>query len=113
MGTFTYENQGSHTFLVYVMNQTEQTDTLTRGMMSDNTISGVLVPGFVQSNMERRLKYNISSKISLRQYFSGSVQKKQLFGILESMTAALLAAEGYLLSDESFLLEEDYIFVDV
>lgn len=113
MGTFTYENQGSNTFLVYSMGMTERIDSLIAGMAANNKIPGVLAPGFVQNNTDRRLKYNISSKISLEQYFSGSVKKRQIIGVLKSITLSLIMAEKYLMTEDSFLLDDRYIFMDV
>lgn len=113
MGRFTYENQGSNTFLVYLMGMTERIDSLTAGMAANNKIPRILTPGFVQNNTDRRLKYNISSKISLEQYFSGSVKKRQVIGVLKSITLSLIMAEKYLMNEDSFLLDERYIFIDV
>lgn len=113
MGRFTYENQGAVTFLVYFPEEDEKVDSLAAGMAANNRMTGVLVPGFTQQNMERQLKYNISSKITLEQYFSGNVKKRQLTGVLKSLTSALIQAEGFLLDESSFLLDWRYIYVDV
>lgn len=112
MGIFTYEHQGANTVLVYSLDMDETIDTLAVGMIANNKIEGILSPGFVQNNTVRQLKYNISSKITLQRYFSGTVKKKQLIGVLRSLTETFLQAEKFLLGEESFLLDWEHIYVD-
>ena len=111
MGTFTYEKQGTNTILVYSLDMDENMDTLAVGMVANNKIEGILSPGFVQNNTVRQLKYNISSKVTLQQYFSRTVKKKQLIGVFRSLTETLMQAEKYLLGEESFLLDWEHIYV--
>ena len=111
MGAFTYENQGANTVLIYSLDMDENLDTLAVGMVANNKIEGILSPGFVQNNTVRQLKYNISSKVTLQQYFSRTVKKKQLIGVFRSLTETLMQAEKYLLGEESFLLDWEHIYV--
>lgn len=112
MGTFTCEKQGANTILVYSLDMNENIDTLAAGMVANNRIEGILSPGFVQNNMMRQLKYNISSKITLKKYFSGTVKKKQVIGIFRSLTEIFIQAEKFLLGEESFLLDWEHIYVN-
>lgn len=112
MDTFTYENQGENTILVYTLDADEQIDTLEINMTANNRIEGALSPAFLQKNTARKLKYNISSKISLKQYFANTVNKETLILVLKSLTETMLLVEKYLLEEESFLMDMDYIYVD-
>lgn len=112
MGRFTYENQGVNTILVYSLDVDEDMDTLAAGMMANNRMEGILSPGFVQKNMTRQLQYDISTKITLKKYLSRAIRKSQLIGIFRSLTKSLMQAENFLLGEESFLLDQEYIYVN-
>lgn len=110
---FTYETQGTSTFLVYTMGEREQLDAVVMGMMSNNKIEGVLPFSFTRLDQERFVRYNVSSRISLAQYFNGIVNKNRLLKVLISMASAVLEAENYMLEPETFVWNKNYIFVDV
>ena len=113
MGNFTFENQGAHTFLVYTIDDDAPLDTLSLGMMTNNKIEGLTPLIYTQMDNTKYLKYNISSKISLQQYFQGLVEKKQLLGVFSSITKAILLAEEYMIMPGSILFDMDRIYVDV
>lgn len=113
MNAFKYENQGVYTYLVYEMKMDETIDTLSLGMITNNKIKGVLPVIFTQMDDTRYLKYNVSSQISLRQFFEGTVTKKRLLGVFLSVASGILEAEEYMIDAGSFTLDMDYIFVDV
>lgn len=113
MNQFTYENQGVNTFLVYEMLSTETIDSLSLGMITNNKIENVLPVIFTQIDDKKYLKYNVSSKVSVKQFFEGSVNKKRLLGILSSIASGILAAEEYMIDTSNFLFDLDYIFADV
>lgn len=113
MYTFTYDSQGSNSYLVYQLKETDRIDSLSLGMVTHNQIDGLLPMIYQQKDEDQYLKYNISSRISLRQFFADTVNRKQLLGVIDSMTGALLRAEEYMINPHTLLLETDYIFVDV
>lgn len=110
---FTYETQGANSFLVYAIDEKEEIDTLSLGMITNNKISGFLPAVFTQVNDIRYVKYNISAKISADQIFAGTVMKKQLLGIFLGISEAMLAAEDYMIPLNSLVLDLKYIYVDV
>lgn len=112
MGFF-FENIGTNTFLTYQLAGDEKVDTFNYGMMSNNSIENVISPVFLQESEDAFLRYNISSKISLNEYFSGIVQKKRVIRAFSSIADAVIASEEYMLDPSMFVLDEDYIFVDV
>ena len=110
---FTFETIGSNTFLVYEIPQNEEVDTMTLGMLTNNKISGMVPILYTQMNASRYLKYNVSAKISVKQFFSGSVNKKRLLGVFSGIVSAVLAVEDYMIDESNILLDTEYIFADV
>ncbi|MGI5999535.1 MAG: DUF6382 domain-containing protein [Candidatus Merdisoma sp.] len=110
---FIYETQGNITFLVYELSRDEGLEPMTMGMMENNRIEGIIPAVYTQIDERRLLKYNVSARVSLKQYFSGSVAKRQMLGILFSLVSAFLAAEEYMLEPKFFELDPEWIFVDV
>lgn len=113
MLNLTYENQGTSTFLVYQLGEKDIIDTMTMGMISNNKIYGVLPFIYSQMDSEKLFKYNTSSRTSLKQYFAGVVNKKRLLTVFSSLATAIIGAEEYMLEPKMFILDLEYIFVNV
>ena len=109
---FTIENQGSSNILVYELLEDEQLDTMSLGMLSNNSIPGLLDAVYQQMDKSRYIKYNITSKISAETVFSSPMSKKRLLAILSSMVKGFLNAEDYMLDASTILLDSKYIFID-
>ena len=77
MENITFENQGSEALLVYQLGQEEEIDSLAKGMLENNEISGIIRPFFTQRNADRFLKYEVTSRIPLNEYLYGSAVKKE------------------------------------
>lgn len=110
---FTFENQGTNTYLVYRIAESDIVDSMSLGMLTNNEIPGFVPANFTQIDTDKFIKYNVSSKVSATQLFSGAVNKKRLLGFISGLVDAMLAAEDYMLETESLLLDTDYIFTDV
>ena len=110
---FTYENQGASTYLVYEVKESDVVDSLSLGMLTNNKIQGLAQTLFTQMNETRYIKYNVSSKISVRQLFNGPVNKKRLLGVFSGIVDGLLSAEDYMIDSNAIVLDLDYIFADV
>ncbi len=110
---FTYENQGTNTYLVYEIKDDDQIDSMSLGMLTNNKIAGFTPTFFTQMDSKRFIKYNVSSKVSVRQFFNGPVNKKRLIGVFEGIINGLLSAEDYMIDISSIVLDLDYIFADV
>lgn len=113
MLSFAYENQGTNTYLVYEIGANDELDTMSLGMLTNNTIPGLAAASFTQMDTTKYIKYNVSAKISAAQLFSGAVNKKRLIGVFTGIVDAMLSAEDYMLDINSLLLDLDYIFADV
>jgi hypothetical protein len=113
MKGFLYENRNSNTFLIYKMQQGDELDTFSLGMVTNNKIPGLLPLLFTQMNDERQFMYNVTSKVSLRQYMSGKVTSEQCVRIFSGITDAILACGEYMLSTSVVLTDIDFIFMNV
>lgn len=109
---FTYENQGINTYLCCELTDMK-IDTMGLGMITNNHIQGFVPSVFTQMNGRKFVKYNVSSKISMKQFFSGQVNRKRLVNVFAGIAELLIQAEEYMLDVNSIVLDTDYIFINV
>ncbi len=109
----TYESQGSYSYLVYELEPEDIVDTMSLGMITNNKIAGLIPVVYTQMDNKRYIKYNITAKVSIRQFFEGIVNKQQILSIFLGIVTSLQAAEEYMIDVGSFLLDMDYIYTDV
>ena len=110
---FSYENLGTNTFLVYEIKDNDDIDSMSLGMLTNNSIPGFAAAAFTQMDATKYIKYNVSSKIPASQLFSGPVNRKRLLGVFTGIVNAMLSAEDYMLDPQTVVLDMDYIFTDV
>jgi len=113
MNNFTFENQGTNTYMVYEVTPTDIIDTMSLGMLTNNKITGLAPTLFMQIDTTKYIKYNVSAHVSAKQFFAGPVNRKRLIGVFRGIVDAMLAAEDYMIDTNSILLDLDYIFADV
>lgn len=113
MNNFTYENQGSNTYLVYQVINDADLDTMSLGMLTNNTISGFAPVTFTQIDNVKYIKYNVSSKVSVDQFFTGPVNKKRLLGVFGGVVDAILSAQDYMIDEASIIMDTKYMFANV
>ena len=113
MTEFSYENQGTNTYLVYEIKESEQIDSLTLGMIVNNKIPGFSNTVYTQINEKKLLKYSITSKISANEFFAGTVTKKRLLGVFKSIVKGFISAEDYMIDANSLILDMEYVYCDV
>ena len=110
---FTFENQGANTYLVYAIKPEDEIDTMSLGMLTNNSILGLAVAQYTQMDTTKFIKYNISAHVSVKQFFSGPVNKKRLIGVFKGIVDAMLSAEEYMIDINSIVMDMDYMFADV
>lgn len=108
-----YENQGTNTYLVYAIKEEDSVDSMSLGMLTNNKIHGLAQTLFTQMDSQKYIKFNVSAKVSVAQFFAGAVNKKRLLGVFTGIVNAMLAAEDYMLDPASIIMDMDYIFTDV
>lgn len=112
MERFTYENQGINTYLVCEISN-ENVDTMSLGMLTNNRIPGFAPAIYTQLNESKYVKYNISAKISMQQFFMGVVGRTRLLKVFHGIACALMVAEEYMIDTRAVILETDHIYVNV
>lgn len=110
---FSYETQGTNTYLVYEISDYGNVDTLSMGMIINNKISGLAPAFYTQSDDRKLMKYNVTAKIPCSQFFAETVGRKQMLGVFKSVLEAIKSADEYMIEINSLLLDLEYIFVDV
>lgn len=110
---FTFENQGTNTYLVYSIKEKDVIDSMSLGMLTNNKILGLAPAFFTQIDNTKYIKYNVSAKISVKQFFEGQVNKRRLLGVFHGIVNAMISAEEYMIDVNSILLDLEYIYVDV
>ncbi len=113
MKDFTFENQGANTYLVYKISEQDIVDTMSLGMLTNNKIQGLAETMFMQMDNKKFIKFNVSSKVSVSQFFSGPVNKKRIMGVFSGIVDAMLSAEDYMIDINTIIMDLDYIFTDV
>ena len=113
MKSFSFENQGTNTYLVYTVSADDSVDSMSLGMLTNNKIPGLAPAIFTQMDTTKYIKYNVSAHISVKQFFSGPVNKKRLIGVFNGIVDAMLSAEDYMIDTNSIIMDLDYIFADV
>ncbi len=112
MNGFTYEEQNNKNYLVYQMQADAGLDRMTLEMMANNRIEGLVALNYTQVDDSIYIKYDITGLESLREYLKGIVNREKLLGVLESIADAAMAAEEYMLNLSSYVLDEEYIYID-
>lgn len=110
---FSFESQGTHTYFVYTVAEDDVIDSMSLGMITNNKISGLAPTLFMQMDATKFIKYDVSAKISVKQFFTGQVNRKRLIGVFNGIVDAMLSAEDYMIDANSILLDLNYIFTDV
>lgn len=113
MRELNYESQGTNTYLVYEVKDSDILDNMSLGMLTNNKINGIAQTIFTQRDTKQYIMFNVSAKVSVAQFFAGAVNKKRLLEVFKGIADAILAAEDYMLDINNIVLHEDYIFVDV
>lgn len=109
---FTYENQGINTYLCCELTDME-IDTMGLGMITNNHIQGFVPSVFTQMNGRKFMKYNVSSKVSMKQLFSGQINRKRLVSVFAGIADMLIQAEEYMLDVNSIILDMEYVFINI
>ena len=113
MYNFITETQGIETFRVCELAMETPLDTAGLGMLLNNKIAGLCPVSSLQMDNRRFVRYNISSQISLRQFFSDKVDKKRFLRILYNILTAIENMEDYMLDTGMLLLDMEEIYVNV
>lgn len=110
---FTYETQGAITYLVCELDATEQIDSLTLGMLTNNHIQGLAPVLYTEMNGLRFLKYNISAKLTVEQFFSGNMNKQRTLNAFANILNAICSADEYMIDQNCFSVVSEHVFINI
>lgn len=110
---FSFENEGTYAYLVCEVEHGDTIDMTGLRMLTNNKIHGIAPTFYTQMDDSKYIKYNVSSKVTMKQFFTGPVNKRRLVGVFSGIVSGLIAAEDYMIDSNTILFDLDYIFVDV
>lgn len=113
MSDFYYENQGELTYLVYELGQDDKVDSVSLGMLTNNAIDNIAPIIYTEVNERQILKFDVTARIPMSNYLYGKISRSSMIDILYGISKALLASEEYMLNKDCFVLNDNYIYVDV
>ena len=113
MKEFYYENQGSAIYLVAELNSEDTLDAISLGMLTHNDIPGFAKANFSQINDKKIVRFDVTAKIPVSQYLMSRVKKSGFLSILAGIVSSIISAEEYMLDASSFVLDLNYIFIDI
>ena len=110
---FSYETQGAITYLVCELEASEQLDNLTLGMLTNNHIAGLAPILYTEMNGQRYLKYNVSAKLSSKQFFCATMNKQRTLAAFGNILNAVCSADEYMIDQNCFTLQPEYVYINV
>ena len=110
---FNYESNASGNFLVISIDASKDLHQYQVGILTNNPHKNILPLDIRQKDEKHNLYYNITSKLSLSQYLKhNKINKNSFITVFSGITKTILSSKNYLFSENSFLLMEDYIYVN-
>jgi len=111
--TFSYESGASLSYLVIKTHASQKLHGYQVEMIMNNQIPNILHFDVRHMDEEIGLYYDITSKMTLSQFFKRKKLKRNDFiKILLDITKTLLDCNFYLLLDRCFLVDGDYIYIN-
>lgn len=108
-----YENDSAASYLVLSMNSNENILEYQVEMLNRNSCQGILRLDTRQKNDEIKLYYDITSTLTLAQFLQRkSLKEEEFVNILRGITKTLLNSREYFLYDGSFIIDEEYIYIN-
>ncbi|WP_408072014.1 DUF6382 domain-containing protein [Butyrivibrio sp. JL13D10] len=113
MISFKTETEGFETYRVCEIEENEALDTVAIGMLRNNQIKGLASLAYSRMNDKRALRYNVSSKISLKQFFMGKVDKKRFLTVVRNIVGAVDILTDYMMDKNQLITDKSEIYVNV
>ena len=113
MGRFVEEKQDENYFLTYYLNPDEELDTMVYGMITNNNIDGVMKCTYIQIDDDRFIRFNITNRMSLQDFFDREVTKKELLHICEGIAATVKELNAFMIDTEMILLDSTKMFISM
>ncbi|MCG8499713.1 MAG: FHA domain-containing protein [Firmicutes bacterium] len=109
----TFENAASMSYMVVETVTDQPILNYQIEMIEENNLRNVLPVNIRQKNGINYLYYNITSKMTLTQFLKRKqLKKEELIDLLSSVCKTLLDCKNYFLSDNQFVIENDFIYIN-
>ena len=109
----TFENAASISYMVVETVTNQPILNYQVEMIEENNLRNVLPVNIRQKNGINYLYYNITSKMTLTQFLKRKqLKKEELIELLSSVCKTLLDCKNYFLSDNQFVIENDFIYIN-
>ncbi|MDR2665408.1 MAG: FHA domain-containing protein [Oscillospiraceae bacterium] len=99
--------------MTYRVGPGETLDSVSLGMLTNNRIDGLAAMHYTQSDGDIFLKYNVTSKIAVKDFLAGEATRRKILGLFVGVADSAASAEEFMLDASLFVLEPEYVFVDV
>lgn len=109
---FKIETIGTSTFLSCEI-RNEETNTFALKMIENNEISGILPFSCIQKDRIKTLRYSITSRETLEAYICRPLPISKIWNIWESIAAAVLELEAYMLDTDGLVLDMSYMYTEI
>jgi hypothetical protein len=110
---FSYENDVTASYLIITAGSRDKVWDYQVKMIKSNRIKGILPFNAEIKNDKVSFYYNVTSKLTLRQFLKIKILKRNEFiSLLLDIVKILQDCKNYLLNDKCFLLDENYIYID-
>lgn len=110
---FSYESMAASSFLAVKAGPRENILDYQVAMAAANNIERLACFNMKCLNGEAYCYYNITSKLSLSFFLKRrKLSREEFIKLLADITRTVISSEGYLLSEASFLIDAEYIFIN-
>ncbi|MCX7921654.1 MAG: DUF6382 domain-containing protein [Clostridia bacterium] len=111
--SFSFENSAAASYLVVTASSTEKVQHFQVEMIANNPNPGILPLDVRQKDDKINFYCNITSKLALSQFLKRKkLSRNEFINIIDGIVSPLLECRNYLLNDKSFLINEDYIYIN-
>jgi hypothetical protein len=110
---YSYEKNGNRRYLVAELESNDKVDSYAYNMVNTNKIHGILPMKFVNDRGHMCYKYDLGKKRSIAEINKKfSLNQTQMFKIFANIADILINIDEYMLTENCFVFDENYIFVD-
>lgn len=111
--SFDYESSASSSYLVLRMDTGRELFDYQIEMIANNPNAAILPLEIRHINDKINLYYNITSKITLTHFLSRKkLDRNEFAGLMRGIIKAVSESSRYFLNENSFVIDENYIFVN-
>lgn len=104
--------EGALIKLVYEMAPGESIRCFDDGMLSNNTIKGIVSCSVSYDQENTRLIYSLNVKPSLASMLRQSMTKNMVLSVFSGIASVMENSQSFMLSERNFVLDPRYIFID-